>query len=271
MRVQDQEVTFSVFKAMKFPKEAEDCFRVDLVGEAVADVFNGICLSDPLEAALKFNKQYETLDQTESAKRRTKTSLEEPPVLELKPLLNHLRYAYLRDSNTLPIIISASLDHSQEDKLLRVLREYKTAIGWTIADIKGISPSICMHKILLEEGAKPIIEPQQRLNLIMKEVVKKEIIKWLDTGIIYPISDSSWVSPVQCVPKKGGMTVVANENNELIPTRMGQTPSCAPHVHCQFPLGVGRTTVCQEESNCSVCSTPMTIYFANASAFRLRH
>ena len=53
----------------------------------------------------------------------------------------------------------------------------------------------------------------------MKEVVKKEILKWLDAGIIYPISDSSWVSPVQCVPKKGDMTVVANEKNELIPTR----------------------------------------------------
>ena len=53
----------------------------------------------------------------------------------------------------------------------------------------------------------------------MKEVVKKEVIKWLDAGIIYPISDSSWVSPVQCMPKKGGVTVVANDNNELIPTR----------------------------------------------------
>ncbi|KAL8158070.1 hypothetical protein AgCh_002688 [Apium graveolens] len=76
-----------------------------------------------------------------------------------------------------------------------------------------------MHKILLEDGAKGSIEGQRRLNPIMKEVVKKEIIKWLDAGIIYPISDSSWVSPVQCVPKKGGLTVIKNENNELIPTR----------------------------------------------------
>ncbi|XP_022158603.1 uncharacterized protein LOC111025060 [Momordica charantia] len=53
----------------------------------------------------------------------------------------------------------------------------------------------------------------------MKEVVKKEIIKWLDVGVIYPISDSSWVSPVQCVSKKGGMTVITNDDNELIPTR----------------------------------------------------
>ena len=95
-----------------------------------------------------------------------------------------------------------SLTLEQEEKLLRVLREHKKAIGWTIADIRGISPSFCMHKILMNDEYKPTVEHQRRLNPIMKEVVKKEIIKWLDAGIIYPISDSSWVSPMQCVPKK---------------------------------------------------------------------
>ena len=71
----------------------------------------------------------------------------------------------------------------------------------------------------MNDEYKPTVEHQRRLNPIMKEVVKKEIIKWLDAGIIYPISDSSWVSPMQCVPKKGGITVVTNEKNELIPTR----------------------------------------------------
>ncbi|XP_070009015.1 uncharacterized protein [Nicotiana sylvestris] len=104
-------------------------------------------------------------------------------------------------------------------QLLQVLKECKTAIGWTMADIKGISPAYCMHKILLEEGHKPSREHQRRLNPNMKEVVKKEVIKWLDAGIIFPISDSSLVSPVQCVPKKGSMTVVKNDNNELISTR----------------------------------------------------
>ncbi|XP_070018354.1 uncharacterized protein [Nicotiana sylvestris] len=88
-----------------------------------------------------------------------------------------------------------------------------------MADIKGITPAYCMHKILLKEGHKPSREHQRRLNPNMKEVVKKEVIKWLDAGIIFPIFDSSWVSPVQCVPKKGGMTVVKNENNELISKR----------------------------------------------------
>jgi hypothetical protein len=119
----------------------------------------------------------------------------------------------------LPVIISAELTEEQEGKLLHVLREHKKAIGWTLADIKGISPTYCMHKIRLEEDYKPSAEPQRRLNPVMKEVVKKEIIKWLDADIIYPISDSEWVSPVQCVPKKGGMTVIENDQNELIPTR----------------------------------------------------
>ncbi|KAK8644735.1 hypothetical protein V6N13_124035 [Hibiscus sabdariffa] len=86
-------------------------------------------------------------------------------------------------------------------------------------DIKGISPTICMHKILLEDNHKPTVDAQRRLNQAMKDVVRKDILKWLDASIIYAISDSEWVSPVQCVPKKGGIIVISNENNELIPTR----------------------------------------------------
>ncbi|KAK8572803.1 hypothetical protein V6N13_048370 [Hibiscus sabdariffa] len=111
------------------------------------------------------------------------------------------------------------VDDQQEEKLIKTLRQHKEALGWSIADIKGISPAICMHKILLEDNHKPTIDAQRRLNQAMKDVVRKEILKWLDAGIIYPISDSEWVSPVQCVPKKGGITVISNENNELIPSR----------------------------------------------------
>ena len=76
-----------------------------------------------------------------------------------------------------------------------------------------------MHRILLEDGHKPSVEAQRRLNPTMKEVVRKEVLKWLDTGVIYPISDSAWVSPVQVVPKKGGTTVIRTENNILLPSR----------------------------------------------------
>ncbi|KAL4282496.1 hypothetical protein GQ457_16G018920 [Hibiscus cannabinus] len=148
-----------------------------------------------------------------------KTSIEQPPKLELKQLPEQLKYAYLGNNETLPVIISSKLQVDQEERLIAALRQHKEALGWTIADIKGISPTICMHKILLDDNHKPTIDAQRRLNQAMKDVVRKEILKWLDAGIIYPISDSEWVSPVQCVPKKGGITVISNEKNELIPTR----------------------------------------------------
>ena len=117
--------------------------------------------------------------------------IESPPSLELKLLPSHLKYAYLGQNNILPVIISSTLDAGQEQSLIDLLGKYRRAIGWTMAYIKGISPSIYMHKILLEDCSSNSVEHQRRLNPIMKEVVKKEIIKWLDAGIIYPISDSS--------------------------------------------------------------------------------
>ena len=108
----------------------------------------------------------------------------------------------LRDTSTLPIIISTSLTAVEEDKLLRVLKDHKDELGWSLADLKGIHPSMYMHRILLEDGHKPYVEAKRRLNPTMKEVVCKEVLKWLDVGVIYPIYDSAWVSPVQFVPNK---------------------------------------------------------------------
>ena len=82
------------------------------------------------------------------------------------------------------------------------MRDHKVALGWTIADIKGISLLICMHKIIMEKSYKPIVQPQRRLNLDIQEMFKAKVLKLLNIGIIYPISDSSWVTPVQVVPKK---------------------------------------------------------------------
>ncbi|CAN6544195.1 unnamed protein product [Malus baccata var. baccata] len=146
-------------------------------------------------------------------------SVVQPHTLELKPLPSHLKYVFLGDDETLPVIISSTLTAQEEDKLVRVLREYKIAIGWALADIKGISPTTCMHRILLEEGSKTSREAQRLLNPPMMEVVKNEIIKLLDCGVIYPIFDSRWVSTVQCVPKKFEVTVT-NAENELVPTRI---------------------------------------------------
>ena len=117
------------------------------------------------------------------------------------------------------MIISASLIALEEDKLLRVLRDHKNVLGWSLVDLKGIRPSMCMHRILLEEGHKPTVEAQRSLNPTMKEVVRKEVLKWLDARVIYPIFDSAWVSPIQVVPKKGGKIMIKTENNTLMPSR----------------------------------------------------
>ena len=117
------------------------------------------------------------------------------------------------------MIILVALTVLEEQKLREILRKYKEAIAWSIDDLKGISPCICMHKILSEENAKTSIEHQRRLIPIIKEVVRKEVLKRLNAGFIYAISNSPWVSLVHVVPKKGGFIMIRNQKNELIPIR----------------------------------------------------
>ncbi|CAN6579414.1 unnamed protein product [Malus baccata var. baccata] len=198
-------INFNISEAMKFHEDDHSCFSIDVLDELAQDYLD-MLENDPLET---------TIAQGLGMKPNLAAL-----VLELKPLPNHLKYVFLGDEETLPVIVSSSLTALEEEKLIRVLKEHKTAIGWTLADIKGISPTTCMHRIFLEEGAKPTREAQRRLNPPMMEVVKKEIIKLLDCGVIYPISDSRWLSPVQVVPKKSGVTVVKNAEDELVPTRI---------------------------------------------------
>ncbi|GKA51695.1 hypothetical protein Tco_0744891 [Tanacetum coccineum] len=139
---------------------------------------------------------------------------------ELKNLPQHLEYAYLHGEKSFPIIISSELSKNEKTSLLQVLERRKGAIACKMSDIKGISLSYCTHKILMMDDYKPVIQPQRRLNLKVHDVVKNKIVKLLDSGLIYPISDSSWVIPIHVVPKKGGITVVLNDNNELIPSRI---------------------------------------------------
>ncbi|GKC15198.1 reverse transcriptase domain-containing protein, partial [Tanacetum coccineum] len=113
-----------------------------------------------------------------------KSSIDDPLELELKDLPSHLEYSFLEGTDKLPVIISKELKDEEKAALLKAIQ----------------------HQI--------------RVNPKIHEVIKNEVIKLLDAGLIYPISDSLWVSPVHCVPKKGGMTVVENEDNELIPTRL---------------------------------------------------
>ncbi|GJS65968.1 reverse transcriptase domain-containing protein [Tanacetum coccineum] len=147
-------------------------------------------------------------------------SVDEPPEVELKELPPHLEYAFLEGDNKLPVIIAKDLKDEEKAALLKVLKSHKRAIAWKLSDIKGVSPEFCTHKILMEEDYEPSVQSQRRVNPKIHDVIKKEVEKLLDAGLIYPISDSPWVSPVHCVPKKGGMTVITNDENELIPTRL---------------------------------------------------
>nr|GEW04302.1 reverse transcriptase domain-containing protein [Tanacetum cinerariifolium] len=149
-----------------------------------------------------------------------KSSVDEPPEVELKDLPPHLEYAFLEGENKLPVIISKELGDEEKSALINVLKFHKRAIAWKLSDIQGINLEFCTHKTLMEEDYKPEIQHQRRVNPKIHDVIKKEVEKLLDAGLIYPISDSPWVSPVHCVPKKGGFTVVENEENELIPTRL---------------------------------------------------
>ncbi|GJW37423.1 reverse transcriptase domain-containing protein [Tanacetum coccineum] len=149
-----------------------------------------------------------------------KSSIDEPPEVELKDLPPHLEYAFLEDNNKLPVIIAKDLSVDEKTALIKVLKSRKQAIAWKLSDIKGINPEFYSHKILMEEDYEPAVQHQRRVNPKIHDVIKKEVEKLLDAGLIYPISNSPWVSPVHCVPKKGGMTVVTNDENELVPTRL---------------------------------------------------
>ncbi|GJY10480.1 hypothetical protein Tco_0378665 [Tanacetum coccineum] len=117
-----------------------------------------------------------------------KSSIDDPPELELKDLPSHLEYAFLEGTDKLPVIIAKDLKEDEKVRLLKVLKSHKRAIAWKISDIKGIDPQFCTHKILMEDDSKPAIQHQRRVNPKIHEVIKKEVIKLLDAGLIYPIS-----------------------------------------------------------------------------------
>nr|XP_016454736.1 PREDICTED: uncharacterized protein LOC107778923 [Nicotiana tabacum] len=188
----------SLMNVRQLPVHYEDLSMISVVESDVTSLVPYMSRIDPLERALIGDEEeneddmkgeieqvldmscnyvhgfgrFEELDRPVTLT-PPKPSIEEASKLELKPLPALLHYAYLGNYETLLVIISSSLTNVHEEKLLRVLCEHK-AIGWTITDIKGISPLFCMHKIFLEDGDHLSVEQKRRLNPIMKEVVKKE-------------------------------------------------------------------------------------------------
>jgi hypothetical protein len=135
---------------------------------------------------------------------------QEPPKspIELKPLPFELKYAFLNDNKESHVIISDKLSEYKTIRLLTILEKHHSIFGYSLQDLKGISPALCTHRIPIDLAYTPSREPQCRLNNVMRDVVKKEVLKLLHARIIYHVPHSEWVSPVQVVPKKGGMTRV---------------------------------------------------------------
>nr|GEY55063.1 reverse transcriptase domain-containing protein [Tanacetum cinerariifolium] len=249
LRVGTKHMTFNMDTVMKHSYSNDDtCFNIDVIDEILEEDFDvlldeGSKILQSIEGTILEEKLFAEFDEfmtmtveensesksdteepplkkiTFNTDYKIKISLEEPPTdLKLKPLPNNLEYVFLEEPSFLPIIISSHLSKENKNKLVFVLKNYKQAYAWKITDILRICLSFCKHKIQVLEDKKQVVQKQRQLNLNMQEVVKKEIVKLLDTGIIYPIADSPWVSPIHCVPNKGGITVVTNKKNKLVPT-----------------------------------------------------
>ena len=194
-------VNLNIFNVIKGMRDEEGVCEVNIFDSVVQKYLDNVSYDDPLMSCLVSPSWDEEVTTSESEflhsiiehnevlevngwapkfeplppiEDRALPSEERPPKLELKPLPSHLKYAFLGVEETFLVIISSSLELDQEHKLLEILRTHRTALGWTIADIKGICPLICTHRIHLEEDVKPSRQPQRRRNLIMKEVVRKK-------------------------------------------------------------------------------------------------
>nr|GFC44510.1 reverse transcriptase domain-containing protein [Tanacetum cinerariifolium] len=113
-----------------------------------------------------------------------KSSVDEPPEVELKDLPPHLEYAFLEGNNKLPVIIAKELGEEEKAALIKVLKSHTRAIAWKLSDIQGINPEFCTHKILMEEDYKLAVQHQRRVNPKIHDVIKKEVEKLLDAGLI---------------------------------------------------------------------------------------
>ncbi|GJR13663.1 reverse transcriptase domain-containing protein [Tanacetum coccineum] len=178
-----------------------------------------ICLIEKLVNNDPFQLPPTDLKQSEVTE--AKSSIEEPPDLEFKDLPSHLDNAFLEENDKLPVIIAKGLKNDEKDALLKYSNLAK---GHALEKPRhqGVSTLVFRYHKIFDGGydLTNYVQSQRRVNPKIHEVIKKEVLKLLDAGMIYPISDSPWVSPVHCVPKKGGITVVANEENELISTRL---------------------------------------------------
>ncbi|GKA48086.1 reverse transcriptase domain-containing protein [Tanacetum coccineum] len=175
----------------------------DLEGDIL--ILEALLNSDPSPPSDQGNYLPEIKKELKICEAKTaKTSIDKPPEVDLKDLPPHLEYAFLEDNNKLPVIIAKDLSIDEKTALIKVLKSRKQAIIWKFSDIKGIHPEFCSHKILIEEDYEPAVQYQRRVNPKIHDVIKKEVEKLLDAGLIYLISDSLLGMAVHCVAKERG-------------------------------------------------------------------
>ncbi|GJW05572.1 hypothetical protein Tco_1564428 [Tanacetum coccineum] len=178
--VRDEIITFYLEKSMRFPPSDENaCHFADIIEISIVDSIIEI-LPQNYDNSIEPILDHLPEDCNNPDLFTTNSIDEEIHILKLKELPSHLEYAFLDNNRELPVIISSLLSDQEKRLLLEVLTKHKKALAWKISDIKGISPSFCTHKILMEENSKPTVQPQRRLNPKVQDVVKTKILKLLD-------------------------------------------------------------------------------------------
>ncbi|GJR25348.1 reverse transcriptase domain-containing protein [Tanacetum coccineum] len=197
LRVGDDEIVFDVDQSIKRPTTKDDeCYGVDDLYDTISVEAHELLANEEPDSFLS-RRLEKSIDQSYLESCEFADSNDEDGS-DSKNLIRHINsintpYPFAQETTKHNDVKSEHL-YSEKISLLQVLEKRKGAIAWKMSDIKGISLSYYTHKFLMEDDFKPVIQPQRRLNPKVQEVVKNEIVKLLDSGLIYPISDSSWDS-----------------------------------------------------------------------------
>nr|GEZ46176.1 hypothetical protein [Tanacetum cinerariifolium] len=215
LKAGDDEVIFDMDQSIKRPPiEDDECYQVDDLDDAINTEAQELLANDTTDSFLLKGLE-KSMEQSDLESYECEAADDSDSIRRIKAINTpYLVAQKTSEPNKIERETLYSANANEIDK-----KKPKGAIAWKMSDVKGISPLNCKHKILMDDDYKPVIQPQRHLNPKVQNVVQNEIVKLLDSGLIYRISDSSWVSPIHVVPKKGGMIVVLNDNNELIPSR----------------------------------------------------
>nr|GEY48822.1 DNA-directed DNA polymerase [Tanacetum cinerariifolium] len=193
LRVGKEAITFNLDQTSRYSANYNDMTanRIDVIDMACKEYSQEVLGFFDMIASGNFTPYYDPIVSTTSPT-LTPFGNNEPPEVKLKDLPPHLEYAFLEGDNKLLVIIAKDLSVEEKTTLITILKSHKRAIAWKLFDIKGIDPEFCTHKILMEEDFEPVVQHQRRVNPKIYDVIKQEVLKLLDTGLIYPTTYSPW-------------------------------------------------------------------------------